>query len=71
MPESELINFESKLDLFVRAFQDLRHENNSLRNKLTQLTHENAALLDKKRKAITILRKIITQLKDDLLCHKK
>jgi uncharacterized protein (TIGR02449 family) len=71
MPESELLNLESKLESFLQSYQQLRVENNSLRNKLALVAHENAVLLDRKRKAVNILRKIIIQLKDELACHKK
>jgi uncharacterized protein (TIGR02449 family) len=71
MPESELLNLETKLESFLQSYQQLRVENNSLRNKLALVAHENAVLLDRKRKAVNILRKIIIQLKDELACHKK
>jgi uncharacterized protein (TIGR02449 family) len=69
MIESELNNLEIEVDSFIEAFQKLNTENSSLQKQVAHLNSERSALLDKEKKIATSLRKIITQLQDELSCQ--
>jgi uncharacterized protein (TIGR02449 family) len=67
MTESEINTLESQIDTFVKSYQRLSLENSSMRKKMTTLSNEYSSLLDKKKKVAESLKKIIAQLKDELL----
>jgi uncharacterized protein (TIGR02449 family) len=64
----ELESLEQQIDKFVDSFQKLSTENNSLRKQVAQLNLERAASLDKEKRISGSLKKIITQLQDELSC---
>jgi len=69
MTKSELDNLELQIDSFIESFQQLAIENNSLHKKVTDLSHERASFLDKKKKIAATIRTIISQLQDELSCQ--
>ena len=69
MIESELSNLELQVDNFVKSFQKITIENNSLHKEIAHLNHDHADLLDKNKRIMESLRKIITQLQDGLSCQ--
>jgi uncharacterized protein (TIGR02449 family) len=69
MPDQELNTLELQIDHFVELHKKATLENTSLRKKVTSLSYERASLLDKKKKIAALLRNLIVQLKDELLCQ--
>jgi uncharacterized protein (TIGR02449 family) len=69
MIKSELDQLESHVDSFVKSFQQLTIENNSLRKKMTHLNQERTGFLDKKKKIAEALKATISQLQDEISCQ--
>jgi uncharacterized protein (TIGR02449 family) len=68
MIKSELDSLEGQIDNLINSLQQLTVENNILRKKISQLDHDHAILLDKKKKMAIALKQIITKLQDEFLC---
>ncbi|MCL5261092.1 MAG: hypothetical protein M1561_05390 [Gammaproteobacteria bacterium] len=71
MSETEISNLELQIDNFVKSYQKLALENTALEKRLNALSKERLLLIDRKKKAADILRKLIIQLKDELLCQQQ
>jgi uncharacterized protein (TIGR02449 family) len=69
MSESELNDLESQIDQLIAGLKQLKLENQSLHKKIASVNSENVSLLDKKTKAASAVKKLITQLQDELLCQ--
>lgn len=69
MVESELDDLESQIDKLVAMLKHVRLENSSLHKKNNSLVLENAALLDKEKKAAGSIKTLITQLQDEISCQ--
>jgi len=69
MSESELNNLELQVDNLIASLKQVRLENRSLYKKITNVSGENSSLLDKKTKAASAIKQLITQLQDELLCQ--
>lgn len=69
MVESHLNSLELQVDSFVESFHKLALENNSLRKEIVRLNQDRATLLDRKNKISEHLKKIISQLQDELSCQ--
>lgn len=69
MAKIALNDLEVQIDKLIAAHQRLKLENTALQKKITVLNGENIALLDKKKKAAESVKKLILQLKDNLLCQ--
>ena len=65
----ELKKLELQIDNFIESHGLLVLENSSLRKKIHQLTKERSLLLDKNKKAADTVKKIVSQLKDELTCR--
>jgi|WetSurMetagenome_2_1015567.scaffolds.fasta_scaffold67925_2 hypothetical protein len=71
MSDSEITSLEVQIENFINAYNQALNENLALRKKIANLSQEYAILLDKKKKTSLLLKNIITELKEKLLCHKK
>ncbi|MDR1057656.1 MAG: TIGR02449 family protein [Coxiellaceae bacterium] len=69
MSESLLNDLELQIDQLIVSLEQLRLENQSLRKKIVNISKENTVLLDKKTKAATAIKELITGLQDELLCQ--
>lgn len=71
MVETELNNLEKAIEDFIKSFQQLTIENNSLRKEISHLHHDRTVALDEKKRIAASLRKIIIQLQDELSCKNR
>lgn len=62
----EINDLEYRVDDLIGSVERLRNENQSLRHKLTSTTRECSRLRELNKKAAIHIRRIITQLKDEL-----
>jgi hypothetical protein len=69
MIELELNNLETHIDNIIDSLQKQKIENDSLHKKVSNLHQERLVFLDKKKKMAATLKKIITQLQDELSCQ--
>jgi uncharacterized protein (TIGR02449 family) len=67
----ETPNLELQINDLVESYQRLLLENTSLRKKNLSLGKELAAAATKKERAVEVLKKLITQFKDELSCLPK
>ncbi len=63
MSEEKLTKLNLQVQSMVQLIEQIKTENNFLRNRLTSLVQERADLLDKKNKAMTALKRVVKQLK--------
>lgn len=54
-----------QVESLIQSREQLKNENQSLRQKLIKLTHERALLLDKNKCAATKIKRIIAHLRDE------
>lgn len=66
MTTLELSGLEYQVDHLLRYLERLKAENNSLRQKLSSSIRERSKLLEKNRKAAVKIKKVITQLKEQM-----
>lgn len=66
MDNSDLINLALQIETLIKSREELRCENISLRQKLTKLTQERAKLLEKNKLAATKIKRIISQLRNEM-----
>lgn len=66
MNDSEFIHLELQIETLIQSREQLKMENVSLRQKLIKLTQERAELLDKNKRAATKIKRIISQLRNEL-----
>lgn len=69
--ETELNKLEQEIDRIIKSHQQLVLQNKSLQKKITDLTKELAILQTKKTKTTQMLKTLLTQLKDQLICQQK
>lgn len=69
MAADQLSSLETKIDQVIALLCQTKLENNSLRKKLGELSHENSVLYDKKKHAEKEIKTLIAQLQDELLCQ--
>ena len=65
-PELDINRLSAQVEVLLKSRDQLRLENLSLHQKLVKLTNERAILADKKQKAADKLKRIISQLKDQI-----
>ena len=63
MSEEKLTKLNLQVESMVKLMEQIKSENNFLRNRLTALVQERADLMDKKNKAMAALKRIVKQLK--------
>lgn len=66
MDHLDLINLELQIESLLQSHHKLLVENTSLRHKLIKLTQERAELVDKHRKAVIKIKRIVSQLRTEL-----
>lgn len=66
MENYDLLNLELRIESLIQSRQKLQCENSSLRQKLIKLTQERADLLDKNQKAAVKIKRIISQLRNEV-----
>ncbi len=66
MKNSNITKLEIQINSLIQSRNRLNDENKSLRQKLMKLTQEKAELLDKNTRAITKVKRVISQLRDEL-----
>lgn len=66
MAEAEMANLELQIEALIHAKQQLMLENDSLRKKLTKLTQERAHLNDIKERTVSLIKRVISQLRADV-----
>lgn len=66
MSTLELSGLEHQVDHLLHSLDRLKAENISLRQKLSHSIRERTLLLEKNRKAASTVKKIITQLKEEM-----
>lgn len=66
MENFDLINLELQIESLIKSREQLLSENSSLRQKLVKLTQERAELLDKNKRAGSKIKRIISQLRNEL-----
>lgn len=66
MNDTELTKLETQIEALMKAHQLLKAENSSLRQKLVKITQERADLLERNQKASTKVKRIISQLRNDI-----
>ncbi len=66
MDNYDLINLELQIESLIKSREQLQTENSSLRQKLIKLTQERAELLDKNKRATSKIKRIISQLRNEL-----
>jgi uncharacterized protein (TIGR02449 family) len=66
MNDSDLIHLELQIETLLHSREQLQIENSSLRQKLLKLTQERAELLDKNKRAVTKIKRIISQLRNGI-----
>ncbi len=66
MTTLELSGLEYQVDHLLRSLERLKAENISLRQKLSSSIRERSELLEKNRKAADKIKKIISQLKEQM-----
>jgi uncharacterized protein (TIGR02449 family) len=66
MDNIDLINLELQIESLLQTHEKLKSENHSLRQKLIKITQERAELLDKNKKAVAKVKKIISQLRSEM-----
>lgn len=71
MLEPELQELEQQVDSLIKLLNQVKLENNSLYKKIAELEQENIGLIDKNKQGIVSLKRLITKLQDELLCHTK
>lgn len=64
--ELDLNRLSTQVEVLLKSRDQLKVENLSLHQKLVKLTNERAILLDKKRKAADKLKRIISQLRNQM-----
>lgn len=64
MNETEFVNFESKINQLLSALQQANSENQFLRDKLTKALREKAELLDKNRRVVEKVKRIMIRLRN-------
>lgn len=64
--DSDLINLELQIETLIKSREMLRAENSLLREKLTKLTRVGAELRDKNKRATIKIKRIISQLRNEL-----
>jgi len=69
--EAELNKLEQEVDRIIKSHRQLVLQNKSLQKKITDLTKELATLQAKKTKATQMLKTLLAQLKDQLICQQK
>lgn len=67
MSETVLNNLESQIEALLKTHQQFRAENQLLQQKLVKLTQERAVLLEKNQKAITKIKRMVAQLRNEIL----
>ncbi len=65
METVQLTQLEKQVEVLLNSLQFLRYENIALKEKLKQSLGSHAQLESKNQKAVTHIRKIITQLKEE------
>ena len=66
MTEAEMANLELQIEALIHAKRQLLLENDSLRKKLTKLTQERAHLHDIKERTVSLIKRVISQLRADV-----
>jgi len=66
MTTLEFSGLEYQVDHLLRFLERLKAENNSLRQKLSSSIRERSELLEKNRKTAVKIKKVITQLKEQM-----
>lgn len=66
MTTLELSGLEYQVDHLLRSLERLKAENISLRQKLSSSIRERSELLEKNRKAADKIKKVISQLKEQM-----
>lgn len=67
MNDQPMQHLSLQIENLLHTHHRLQAENHSLRQKIVKLSQENAALADKKRKAAFKVKRILEQLKDQVL----
>lgn len=62
----ELNNLEFQVDTLLANLENLQKENQALRGQLSNSNRERTRLKEKNQKAATKIKRIITQLKDEI-----
>lgn len=66
MTTLEISGLEYQIDRLLRSLESLKAENHSLRQKLSSSIRERSELIEKNRKAAAKIKKIISQLKEQM-----
>lgn len=66
MSQFELNKLETQVETLLTTHERLARENRSLRSQLTKAMRERAHLLEQKQQAIGKVKRIITQLKEEI-----
>ena len=66
MEMNNLSNLEQQIEYLILSRQQLKSENLSLQEKLIKLSNEQADLLDKNKRAAEEIKRLISQLRNEL-----
>ena len=66
MSTVQLNNLEFQIDTLLHRLEKLQTENQSLRNQLAHTHREKMRLRDRNQKAVTKVKRIVSQLKEEL-----